>query len=267
MIDAHVHCFPKELAQRALHPTWYTESSESDGTIEGQIELVNREGIRRAILLNVATRPDTMADFNAFAVANNGKAGVIVSFGSVHPYAENAEDEVARLYSCGIRGIKFQPTHQKFSVDDPRCRELFSLIGKLGMMTVFHSGRSARTKEFPILPKQMAKCIDCFQGNPVVLSHMGGMYLTREEIDQAASLPVITDTAYNAHHMDQTTFAYAFERFGVDRVMFGTDMPWADLAREKEYIERLHLSAQELDRVYDRNAERYLTECGALKSD
>ncbi len=263
MIDAHVHCFPKILAQRALHPAWYTGSSGSDGTIEGQIGLANREGIRKVMLLNVATRPDTMADVNAFAVANNGKAGVVISFGSVHPLAENAEDEVDRLYSCGIRGIKFQPIHQRFCVDDPRCRELFSLIGKLGMMTVFHSGRSARTKEFSVLPEQMAKCIDCFRGNPVVLSHMGGMYLTREEIDEAASLPIITDTAYSAHHLDQTTFAYAFEKFGVDRVMFGTDMPWADLAKEKEYIERLHLSAQELEKVYDWNAERYLSACGA----
>ena len=267
MIDVHVHCFPKVLAQRALHPAWYVGSSGSDGTIEGQIELANREGIRKVILLNVAARPDTMADVNAFAKANNGKAGVVISFGSVHPYAENAEEEVDRLYFYGIRGIKFQPIHQKFCVDDPRCQKLYSRIGRLGMMTVFHSGRSARTKEFQILPEQMRKCIDCFRGNPVALSHMGGMYLTKVEIDEAASLPVITDTAFSAHHMDQATFAYAFEKFGVDRVMFGTDLPWADLATEKGFVESLHLSTGELDKVYDKNAERYLTACGAMKND
>lgn len=94
---------------------------------------------------------------------------------------------------------------------------------------------------------------------------MGGMFLTRTEIDYAASLPVITDTAYSAHHMDQDTFCYAFGKFGVDRVLFGTDLPWADLAREKAFVERLHLSENELNKVYDRNAERYLTACGALE--
>ena len=134
------------------------------------------------------------------------------------------------------------------------------------MMTVIHGGRSAWTKDYPILPGQLAKSIDCFKGSPVVLSHMGGMFLTREEIDLAASLPVITDTAYSAHHMDQATFAYAFEKFGVDRVLFGTDSPWADLAKERAFIEKLSLSVDERDKVYDRNAERYLIACGALES-
>ena len=137
------------------------------------------------------------------------------------------------------------------------------MIGRLGMMTVIHGGRSARTKAYPILPDQIAKCVDLFQGNPVVLSHMGGMFLTRKEIDCAASLPVITDTAYSAHHLDQVTFAYAFERFGTDRVLFGTDVPWANLARERTYVDGLSLSAEERDMIYDGNAVRYLTACGA----
>ena len=265
MIDAHVHCFPKKLALRALHGASNSGRFGTDGTIEDQLSLAKREGIRKIIVLNFASRPDTMADVNQYAIENNGRAGIVVSFGTVHPYAENAIEELMRLYDAGIRGIKFQPIQQRFDVDDACCRPLFSSIGKLGMMTVIHGGRSTLTKEHPVLPQQIAKCIDYFQGNPVILSHMGGMFLTRTEIDYAASLPVITDTAYSAHHMDQDTFCYAFGKFGVDRVLFGTDLPWADLAREKAFVERLHLSENELNKVYDRNAERYLTACGALE--
>ena len=265
MIDAHVHCFPPKLAFRALYGASNSGRFDTDGTVEDQLSLAKREGIRKIVLLNFASRPDTMADANDFAIENNGKDGVIISFGTVHPFAENAEEELTRLYARGIRGIKFQPTQQSFDMDDPRCRNLFSMIGRLGMMTVIHGGRSARTKSYPVLPEQMIKCIDLFRGNPVVLSHMGGMFLTRKEIDLAASLPVITDTAYSAHHLDQTTFSYAFERFGIDRVLFGTDVPWANLAREKTYVDGLSLSPEERDKIYDGNAVRYLTACGAWK--
>ena len=55
-------------------------------------------------------------------------------------------------------------------MDEPCCEPIFRKIGELGMMTVIHGGRSIRTKEFPVLPRAVARYIDCFQGAPVVLS-------------------------------------------------------------------------------------------------
>lgn len=263
VIDSHVHCFPPKLADRALHGTLADRDFEVDGTLERQLVFAKKAGIRRFLLLNFASRPENMAHVNEFAVESNGKDGLVISFGSVHPFAPDALQELDRLYERGIRGIKFQPIRQSFSMDDPRCRPVFARIGELGMMTVIHGGRSARTREYPVLPEHVAKYIDCFQGNSVVLSHMGGMFLTRKEIDAAAALPVITDTAYSAYHMDLDAFAYAFERFGVERVMFGTDMPWADLTKEKAYVDSLRLSPDDRERVYDGNAEHYLSQCGA----
>lgn len=117
-----------------------------------------------------------MHHVNDFAVSVNGMAGKVISFASIHPHAPDAAEEVERLYSLGIRGIKFQPIRQGFFMDEPCCEPIFRKIGELGMMTVIHGGRSIRTKEFPVLPRTVARYIDCFQGAPVVLSHLGGMF-------------------------------------------------------------------------------------------
>ena len=265
MIDAHTHCFPDALAPRALSKTdLYGGVYETDATISGQIRLAEKEGLRKVVVLHVANRPDSMHHVNDFAVSVNGMAGKVISFASIHPHAPDAAEEVERLYSLGIRGIKFQPIRQGFFMDEPCCEPIFSKIGELGMMTVIHGGRSIRTKEFPVLPRTVARYIDCFQGAPVVLSHLGGMFLSEDEIREAASLPVITDTALCVRHLDQDKFNFAADLFGVDRILFGTDMPWACMAKEKAYIENGPFTVAEKEQIFDGNAERYLRLCHAM---
>ena len=115
MIDAHTHCFPDALAPRALSKTdLYGGVYETDATISGQIRLAEKEGLRKVVVLHVANRPDSMHHVNDFAVSVNGMAGKVISFASIHPHAPDAAEEVERLYSLGIRGIKFQPIRQGF---------------------------------------------------------------------------------------------------------------------------------------------------------
>ena len=264
MIDTHTHCFPDALAPRALAKTNLYGTYETDATIQGQVRLAKRLGMDKVVVLNTATTPESMPNVNEFAVRINGMEDTVISFGSVHPCAPNAVEEVERLYSLGIRGIKLQPLHQHFYMDEAICVPMFRKIGELGMMTVIHGGRSIRTKEYPVLPDAMARCIDHFCGAPVVLSHLGGMFLSEKEIRLAASLPVITDTALCVRHLDQKKFEFALELFGVERVMFGTDMPWASTDRETAYIQNAPLTEAEKHLIFDGNARRYLKQCGAI---
>ncbi len=267
MIDVHVHCFPDALAPRALSKTNLYGTYETDATISGQLRLAERENIRKTVVLHMAFRPDSVAHVNQFALDVNGKDGKLISFGTVHPHAPNAVEEVDRLYSLGIRGIKFQPIRQEFYVDEPCCLPVYRRIGELGMMTTIHGGRSIRTDSYPVLPEAIARIIDLFQGAPVDLAHMGGMFLTDKEMELAASLPVLTDTALCVRHLDQERFNRALDLFGPERVMFGTDMPWASMAKEKAYIENAPLTEAERELIFDGNAARTLTAVGAMAPD
>lgn len=191
MIDAHTHCFPDALAPRALSKTdLYGGVYETDATISGQIRLAEKEGLRKVVVLHVANRPDSMHHVNDFAVSVNGMAGKVISFASIHPHAPDAAEEVERLYSLGIRGIKFQPIRQGFFMDEPCCEPIFRKIGELGMMTV-NPRRPLHSHEGISRPAAatVARYIDCFQGAPVVLSHLGGMFLSEDEIREAAKPP------------------------------------------------------------------------------
>ena len=75
MIDSHVHCFPPQLADRALHGTLAHRAFEVDGTLARQIAFAKQEGLRRFLLLNFASRPENMAHVNKFAVRATARTG------------------------------------------------------------------------------------------------------------------------------------------------------------------------------------------------
>lgn len=264
MIDTHVHCFPGNLAARALSKTNIYGTYETDGTIEGQLRLAEKYGIEKIMVLNIANTPEQQEHVNQYAVEINGLEGKVISLGSVHPFAPDAVEMVERLYQQGIRGIKFQPIRQKFYMDDPICRPIFRKIGELGMLTVIHGGRSIRTNQFHVLPKAVGRYIDDFQGAPVICSHMAGMFCTEDEIREVAAMPVYTDTALCVRHLDQEKFNFAAEQFGADRILFGTDMPWACMEKEMNYVRQSCFGIKEQEKIFRDNAIALFKRCGMI---
>lgn len=267
MIDAHVHCFPDNLASRALSKTNLYGTYETDGTIAGQLRLAEQYGIEKILVLNLANTPEQQEHVNQYALAINGLQNKVISLGSVHPYASNAVETVEWLYKEGIRGIKFQPIRQEFYMDDPVCRPIFRKIGELGMMTVIHGGRSVRTDQYHVLPKAVGRYIDEFQGAPVICAHMAGMFCTEEEIKEIAAMPVYTDTALCVRHLDQKKFDWAAEQFGAERILFGTDMPWANMEKEMDYIRRSYFDEADQEKIFRGNALALFKRCGMIPED
>lgn len=258
MIDFHSHCFPDALASRALSKSNLFGTYETDATVNGLLELARCRNLRKCVVLHIANRPDDQRKVNQFAVEINGREDRIISFGSIHPYAKDALEELEWLYENGIRGIKFQPIRQRFEIDEEICRPIFRRIGELKMVSVIHGGGSIRTKEYNITAKALKSCIDLFQGNPVICSHMGGMFSSEKDISQIASMPVLTDTALCVRHLDQKKFDWAAEQFGPERILFGTDMPWACLDKEIEYVENSIFTRDEKHAIFDGNAQKII---------
>lgn len=257
MIDFHTHIYPPALAGRALYATGMRWPFETDGTIEGQLKMMDKYGIRKCAALCISNRPDEQENVNNYAIEISRRYPErIFVCGSVHPHAADALEELERLYEAGIRGIKFQPIRQHFYLEEAACRPIFRRIGELGMVTVIHCGKSRATKDYWVEPKAVEKVIDCFMGAPVVCAHMGGMYVNEEELERLYPLPVFMDTALSARHLGQSQFECIAEKIGPDRLLFGTDMPWAVMRREQEYILHAGFSEQERNQIFDTNADR-----------
>ncbi len=68
---------------------------------------------------------------------------VFTGLGSVDPHkGEAAVAEVANIASLGLRGVKFHPSLQAFSPDDPRYWPIFAACERHGLVALFHTGTS-----------------------------------------------------------------------------------------------------------------------------
>ena len=63
--------------------------------------------------------------------------------GSVDPHkGQAAVAEVANIAALGLRGVKFHPSLQAFSPDDPAYQPIFAACEQHGLLALFHTGTS-----------------------------------------------------------------------------------------------------------------------------
>lgn len=256
LIDFHVHCFPDYLAHKAISSVHLGNESPVDGTVYKQEQWLDTNSIEKCVILNMASRPDTMHQVNEFALSIKVKKFFV--FGSVHPEADNAIAEVERLYEKGIRGIKFHTGHQQFDFDNPKYFPLFRRIGSLGMATLIHCGTSLKSSEHQVWPSIIARSIECFNGAPFICAHMGGVTPEHPEFKLLVDLPVLVDTALSEQRMNEEQFKGAIELLGDSRVLFGSDLPWGNYQKNKRFLEISDLSEKVRHKIFYQNAEQLI---------
>lgn len=259
IVDFHTHCFPDRLAPRALE----TLSREgggwqpgTDGTAAGLLRSMDRAGVAVSVVANIATNPRQMHAVNDFAASINGER--LAAFGSVHPDAPDALEELERIRDLGLKGVKFHPEYQGFWPDEERMLPLWRKISSLGLIVLFHAGGDIA---FPApwrgMPEHIARALphlDC----PVVAAHWGGAYCTEEVQKHLCGLPVYLDTSLGYGVTPRPQAMAILAAHGTNRVLFGTDTPWHTPEDELRYLSTLELSPEEYAAVTGGNACRLL---------
>ena len=71
IVDLHVHAFPDEIAERAVHTLLETYQVEAvtDGTISGLLAHMAKAGVDYAVVQPVATRPGQVRSINDWAAS------------------------------------------------------------------------------------------------------------------------------------------------------------------------------------------------------
>lgn len=93
----------------------------------GLIQRMDKSGIDRSVVLNIATNANQEPSVNRFAVSllENDR---LIPFGSVFPGSDTWEQTLGFLAENGIRGIKLHPEYQNFDLD---CDEAFKGLRKM----------------------------------------------------------------------------------------------------------------------------------------
>ena len=274
VIDFHTHTFPDAIAQRAI--TGMQQRSHAaafgSGTVSGLKQAMEKAGVSRSVVLPVATNPNKLASINTVSI--KAADAQLVYFGAMHPLAENWKEELDRLKAAGVPGIKIHPQYQGVDITDVRYLRILEYAAGLGLITVMHAGDEiAYPGEVRCSPEMVGSVCRQLGNIPLVLAHMGGWKNWERVAENLADTGCYLDTAISLgqivpiddHYapsdlplLSGEAFVSLVRSFGSQRILFGTDSPWADQKEEISKISALPLEKTDIENILYNNAARLL---------
>lgn len=274
LIDFHTHLFPDAIAGKALarlventrpYVSVYGETRpHTDATAAGLAASSRAAGLDVSVVMPIATSPRPSETINNFAAQVDAMPG-LRSFGSVHPDNPDAMKELERAASLGLKGIKLHPEYQGFFADSAACAAMVKKAAELGLWVLFHAGEDiGMPPPVHCAPAYVARLCDKAPGAKIILAHMGGYRRWAEAEVLLPSMDVYLDTSFCLPNErgEWDRFARIIRAAGCDRVLFGTDSPWADqtqtLAAAREFLAVYGFTGAEQAAVLGGNAARIL---------
>lgn len=273
--DFHTHTFPDAIAQKAIAGMQANSHAAAfgSGTLDGLLSSMDAAGIGRSVVLPVATNPLKISSMNDKLLSQE-KSQHVVNFGAMHPQAENWKEELNRLAAAGIPGIKLHPQYQGTDITDIRYLRILEHAAGLGLLVVTHAGDEIAYPGVVRCSPEMVRSVFDQLGNiPLVLAHMGGWKNWQRVAENLAHTGCYLDTAISLgsivpiddHYfpaelplLSGDDFVSLVRAFGSERILFGTDSPWADQAEEIRKLTSLPLTQAELENILSHNAVRLL---------
>ncbi len=261
LIDFHTHAFPEKIAAGAIDKLANASGGlmpQTDGTLNGLKAEMAKDGVDISVVLSIATNPRQMRKVNDFAMQIN-EDPAIVAFGSVHPDAPDALEELERIAAAGLKGVKFHPEYQGFYADDEKMKPIYRQISKLGLITLFHTGNDVGfAPPYHGMPEQM-KGARKWLDTPMVAAHWGGCGCGPEVLDTLCGLDIWFDLSMGYCIISKPVAQEIVERHTPDRLLFGSDMPWHRPAWELRLLGSLDLSAEDREKICSGNARKLLS--------
>lgn len=259
--DFHTHAFVDSLAERAVGALAQTSDIKpyTDGTVRGLLEALDKNGIEKALILPVATKPAQQKTINNWACEIMSDR--LKAFGTIHPDAEDALEEAERIKSLGLYGVKFHSEYQFFLPDEEKMFPIYEKLSRLELPAVFHGGWDPYSTDFVRgTPERFARVAKLFPKLTIIVAHLGGMNLWDDVERYLAGRfdNVYLDVSVIAGYADAEQVYRIIKMQGADKVLFGSDCPWSDPSTEIALVDGLPLSEEEKELIFYKNAERLL---------
>ena len=260
LIDFHTHAFPEAIACRAIPKLAHDAGGlepQTDGTAASLKQQMAIDGVDISVVHSIATNPRQQKKVNDFAIALN-KDPAFVAFGSVHPDAPDALEELERIAAAGLKGVKLHPEYQSFYADDPRMKPIYRKISQLGLITLFHAGHDyGFAPPYHCMPQHLPGALRWLD-TPVVAAHWGGVGCGPEVLETLCGQDVYFDLSFGYGTMPKQIAQAIVDRHGPDRLLFASDMPWHRPAWELRLIDSLDISTDDREKILFRNAQTLL---------
>jgi len=234
-------------------------------TVDELLRRMDAAGVSEAILSPAA------ADRQAEGIANTRRMNDVVAdavrqhpdrfpagFGLVEPrHEELAIEELTRvLDELGLVGIAVHPMLEGYYLDHPlRVRPLFEILDQHGALCLMHCSPDTGSGESPSAVRAVVSQY------PRVTTFLGHAFLAPQQKADAIEIVreyphVYFDVAYQS---DPAMTASLVEAVGSDRVVFGSDQPFYELAAVRQSVMDADISESERQDVLYRNVQRILS--------
>ena len=260
LIDFHTHAFPEKIAPSAIAKLAYDSGGlapQTDGTIASLKEEMRKDGVDLSVVHSIATNPRQQTKVNNFAVEIN-QDSQIVAFGSVHPDAPDALEELERIHSAGLKGVKLHPEYQQFYANDEKMKPIYRKISQLGLITLFHAGQDyGFPPPYHGMPEHLLGALKWLDA-PVVAAHWGSYACWPQVLKTLCGENIWFDLAFGYCSMPRAIAQQIVDKHTPDRLLFASDMPWHRPAWELRLINTLDLSETDREKIFSGNARKLL---------
>ena len=270
VIDAHAHIYPQKIASKAVDAvgSFYGIPTRmaGQGTADDLLSSCDVSPITHFIVHSVATTAKSVPTINSFLAEQQVQHPQFIAFGTMHHDFEDMEGEVNRAIELGLHGFKLHPDTQMVNMDDPRLMRFYEIIaGRVPL--VVHTGDYRYDYSSP---ERLRNVLRAFPDLVVNAAHFSGWSIYDRAYDDMFASDkssllynerLFVDSSSTVGFTGTRHLAELTRKWGCDRVMFGSDYPMWNPA--KEFEEQIKMQApgtfsdDELENILFRNAERF----------
>lgn len=257
IIDFHAHIFPAKIAEKASKSIgdFYSFPMEYNGTVEQLLSSGSKIGVDYYIVHSTATKAAQVEAINNFIIEEAGKHPEFIGFGSIHPDYENFENELKRIKTEGLKGIKLHADFQNFQMDDEKMDPVYEVMSSLNMPVLVHAGDYRYDFSGP---KRILNVINKHPKLRLVAAHFGGYTEWNNSEEFLVGKNVYFDTSSTLWKLPIDKALEMISKHGVEKFFFGSDYPMWDHEQELERFNKLNLSQNDKDAILYKNACEFL---------
>ncbi len=261
ILDGHSHAFPDEIAARAIETLtagahWFPVKAWHDGSVRGLLQRMDEAGIHRTLMCSIATRPGQVGKITDWSA--RVKSDRVIPYASIHPDYDQPEAEVERIASLGLPGLKFHPQYMNCPADDPRVLRIARACAKAGLGMVFHAGYDLAFEKSDIAsPRRIRNLHEAVPDLRLLACHLGGWEDWQESLVHVIGRDIYIETSFCLGQCDMDTLRRIIDLHSPDRLMFGTDSPWASPAADLAMFRALPLSPKAMAMALWDNGNRF----------
>lgn len=251
-IDCHDHVYNPRLASIVVKRVgeYYNVDMTCGGLAEELTEMAENSPVKKFIINSVAQTAKSVKKLNDFISQAQQQHSELYSLGTLHPDMTNIHEEVDRIISLGLHGIKLHPDSQEFVIDCPAAMRLYECIeGRLPLLIHCGDYRSDLSH-----PKRLANVLNSFPKLTVVAAHFGGWSIFEDAVPYMSEYNCYMDISSSMPFIGKEKVFEYIRHYGSERLLFGSDFPmWNPVSEYNSFME-LPLSDEERKNILYKNS-------------